>query len=359
MEKIKILVIQQKMIGDVLTSSIICNNLKLIYPDSQVDYLIYPFTKPVVENNPNIDNLLLFEEKYKSDKIEFFKFLLRIRKSKYDIVIDAYGKIESQLFVIFSGAKIKIGFQKSKLAFIYNVKFPYIPIAQTNAGTAIENRLNLLSSLKGNLVVDNKPKIFLTESEIKNGKKILLDNEIDFSKPIFMISVIGSGETKTYPAKYMAEILDYIVGKTEATLLFNYMPSQKKEARIIFNLCQTTTQEKIKIDVIPGSIREFLSLTYHCNALIGNEGGAVNMAKAIQAPTFTIFSTWINKASWNSFEDEKTNVSVHLKDLKPELYGNNTAKQMKKKAMLLYESFKPELIIPLVDNYFLVNKKSK
>lgn len=347
------------MIGDVLTSSIICNNLKLIYPDSQVDYLIYPFTTPVVENNQNIDNLILFKEKYRSSKIAFFKFLLSIRKSKYDIVIDAYAKIESKLVVVFSGAKTKIGFEKSKLNSIYTIKFPFIPKAKTSAGTAIEDRLNLLSSLKGNRVLDNKPKIFLTESEIENGKKILLDNKIDFNKPIFMIGVLGSGVTKTYPAEYMAEIIDFIVKKTEATLLFNYAPSQKKEAEIIFDLCKTETQKNIKIEIVPGSIREFLSITYHCNALIGNEGGAVNMAKAIYIPTFTIFSTWINKDSWNSFEDVATNISVHLKDLKPELYGDKSAKEMKEKALSLYENFTPNLILPILGNYLSLNKMSK
>ena len=52
----KILVIQQKMIGDVLASSTLCNTLKNEYPEAQIDYLIYPFTSPVVENNPNIDD---------------------------------------------------------------------------------------------------------------------------------------------------------------------------------------------------------------------------------------------------------------------------------------------------------------
>ena len=56
----KILVIQMKFIGDVLASSIICNNLKKLYPNSQVDFLIYPFTKPVIENNESIDNIIYF-----------------------------------------------------------------------------------------------------------------------------------------------------------------------------------------------------------------------------------------------------------------------------------------------------------
>jgi heptosyltransferase-2 len=58
----KILIIQQKMIGDVLVSSIICNNLRRAYPDAQIDYLVYESTTPVLEGNPNIDTIIRFEK---------------------------------------------------------------------------------------------------------------------------------------------------------------------------------------------------------------------------------------------------------------------------------------------------------
>ena len=351
----KILVIQQKMIGDVLASTVICNNLRTIYPESQIDYLIYPFTKPVVENNPNIDNIILFTDKIKNSKKEFIKFLLTIRKAKYDIVIDTYGKLESNLIVLFSGAKTKIALKKAYTHFIYTYTLKENFESKTTAGFALENRLNLLTPLNPKIELDNKPKIFLTDAEIQNGKKILTDNQIDFFKKIYMIGVLGSGNTKTYPFPFMAEILDTIVEKTDATLLFNYMPSQIKEAKAIFDLCKTETQKNIKIEIIPGSIREFLSITYHCNALIGNEGGAVNMAKAINIPTFTIFSTWIIKEAWNSFEDENNNVSVHLIDFKPELYGGKLAVEMKKEALALYEHFTPDLFLPILEKYLKAN----
>jgi ADP-heptose:LPS heptosyltransferase len=351
----KILVIQQKMIGDVLASSILCNNLKVIYPDAQVDYLIYPFTKPVVENNPNIDNLILFKDEFRKSKKALLKFLISIRKAKYDIVIDAYGKLESNLVVGMSGAKKKIGWHKSYTNFLYTNTFKELSKPLTSAGLAIENRMLLLSPFSSEKARDNKPKIFLTDAEIENGKAILERNKIDFSKKIYMIGVLGSGNNKTYPFPFMAKVLDFIVAKTDATLLFNYMPSQLKEAQKIFNLCKAETQKNIKIDIIPGSIREFLSITYHCDALIGNEGGAVNMAKALNKPTFTIFSTWIKKEAWNAFEDGKQNVSVHLKDFKPELYGEKSAKEMKEKAMELYDAFSPDLVIPSLDSYLNVN----
>ena len=349
----KILVIQQKMIGDVLASSIICNNLKSIYSNAQIDYLIYPFTKPVVENNPNIDNVILFEDKFRRNKKELLRFLIKIRKRNYDIIIDAYGKLESNLIIAFSGAEIKIGFHKWYTNSLYTTTIEELSKPLTNAGTAIENRLNLLKPLKPKISLDNKPKLFLTETEIQNGRKIL--DEVDFSKKLYMIGVLGSDIFKTYPFPFMAEILDRIVEQTDATLLFNYMPSQAKEAREIFELCLPKTQKKIKIDIVPGSIREFLSITYHCNALIGNEGGAVNMAKALNKPTFTIFSTWIIKEAWNSFENGTTNISVHLKDYKPNLYGIKSTKEMKKESINLYEEFYPELFLPILDNYLKSN----
>ena len=347
--------IQQKMIGDVLASSILCNNLKLIYPDAQVDYLIYPFTKPVVENNPNIDHLILFKDEFRKSKKALLKFLISIRKAKYDIVIDAYGKLESNLVVGMSGAKTKIGWYKSYTNFVYSKTFIETSKPLTSAGLAIENRMLLLTPFSSKKQLDNRPKIFLTEEEIANGKAILEQHKIDFSKKIYMIGVLGSGKNKTYPFPFMAKVLDFIVAKTDATLLFNYMPSHLKEAQEIFHLCSPETQKNIKIDIIPGSIREFLSITYHCDALIGNEGGAVNMAKALYKPTFTIFSTWIKKEAWNAFEDGTDNVSVHLKDFKPELYGEKSAKEMKDKAMELYENFTPDLVIPSLEKYLEIN----
>ena len=347
----KILVIQQKMIGDVLASSVICNNLKLIYPKSQVDYLIYPFTKPVVEENTNIDNLILFRDEYRTSKKAFLKFLISIRKSRYDLVLDAYGKLESNLIVAFSGAKTKIGFKKTYTNFIYTKTTNTVSQTNSNAGLAIESRLNLVRAINNSIELDAKPKIFLTKTEIENGKLILQNHNIDLSHKIYMIGVLGSGTNKTYPFEYMAKLLDLIVNETNATLLFNYMPSQIKEAKAIYDLCQKETQSHIKIDLIPGSIREFLSITHHCTALIGNEGGAVNMAKALDIPTFTIFSTWIKKESWNLFENGNTIVSVHLKDFKPEIYGDKSPKVMKKEALKLYQLFTPSLIFPMLKKY--------
>lgn len=326
------------MIGDVLTSSILFEALRLKYPNAALHYLINQHTFPVVQNNPFIDHFIFFTPEMEKSKLKLFNLAKTIRKRKFDIVIDAYSKLSSNLISTLSGANIKISKYKSYSSFIYTHPITYKNESTSVAGLAIENRLQLLEpidiSLSKNII---KPKIYVTDSEKEKAKQLLTESSINLSKPIFMMSVLGSGKDKTYPLDYMAHVIDFVVEQTQAQILFNYIPKQKEEAEAVLNLCKPDTQNHIYMSVFGNNLREFLALTSYCDALIGNEGGAVNMAKALNIPTFTIFSPWIEKKTWASFEDEK-NTSVHLKDYKPKFFRNQ---EVKKEALTLYKEFKP------------------
>ena len=167
-----------------------------------------------------------------------------------------------------------------------------------------------------------------------------------------MISVLGSGINKTYPFRYMAQIIDTLVENTNGQLLFNYIPNQLKDAESILNLCSKETKKNIYFDISGNDLREFLAITTHCDALIGNEGGAVNMAKALNIPTFAIYSPWINKAAWSIFEEGSTNKSVHLKDFKPHLYSQiKHPKELKSQFENLYIEFKPDLFFANLEEF--------
>ena len=351
----KILVIQQKMIGDVLTSSILFEILRAEYPKAELHYLIYPHTLPVVENNPFIYKILIFKEEYKKP-IYLLPFLKEVRREKYDVVIDVYSKIGTAIIASASGAPMTISYQKWYTAFSYSHAVPRKTVATTNAGLAIEHRLDLLGPLLKKVPAEVKPKIYLTETEIAGAKDILSGSGISADKPLMMISVLGSSNDKTYPAEYLAQLLDEIVVQTNAALLFNYIPSQKKAAEGTFNLCKPETQKHIHLDIFGKSLREFMALTAQCSALIGNEGGAVNMAKALNIPTFSIFSPAVPKEDWSLFENETTNISVHLKDYKPQLFDGLLKKELKGKSAELYKEFRPELISEKLSAFLRLNK---
>ncbi|MBR9915535.1 MAG: glycosyltransferase family 9 protein [Algicola sp.] len=347
----KILIIQQKMIGDVLTTSILFEALKAEHPDSELHYVINSHTYPVVEHNPYIDKFLFVTPKMEHSKPQFFKLLTAIKKENYDAVIDVYSKFSSNLMTKFSGANIKISKYKWYTSYYYTHTFKEAKTPKTNAGLAIENRLQLLEPLCQNIPSSIQPKIYLTAEEIEQAKNLMIQGGINFSKPIFMISVLGSGDQKTYPLPHMAKLIDTIVEVTNGQLLFNYIPKQIHEAKTVYNFCKPQTKSHIYFDIFGKSLRSFLAITYHCTALIGNEGGAVNMAKALGIRTFTIFSPWIMKEAWNMFENGTSHVSVHLRDVKPELYEHKSLKEIKNDVVSLYQVFPPELIIPKLTKY--------
>jgi heptosyltransferase-2 len=66
------------------------------------------------------------------------------------------------------------------------------------------------------------------------------------------------------------------------------------------------------------------------------------MAKALDKPTFTIFSPWIEKESWSTFEDGIKNKAIHLKDYKPEVFKSKSRKELKNNSSY-YNQFTPEL----------------
>ena len=353
--RMKILVIQQKMIGDVLVSSIICNNLRKAYPDAQIDYLVYESTIPVLEGNPNIDNVLIFQEKHRKSKREFLNLAHEIRGIKYDILIDAYSKLESWLIVLLSGAKRKISYKKFGRTFLYTDNVPFAEFPKTNLGLAIERRLSLLEPLDFKIEVDPFPKLYVTDKENHDAIALFEYHQLKKNRQTVMISLLGSEKLKTYPLEYMAKVVDFIADNQDINILFNYFPKQIKDAKIVFDACKPSTQEKIYFDLLGNDLRSFIAIMNNCDLIIGNDGGAINMAKALGKSSFIIFSPWIEKKIWATLEDGVHHISVHLNDFKPKLLAEKTEKELKKNTPSLYQEFKPELFKDKIELFLKQN----
>lgn len=325
------------MIGDVLASSAICQAIKMTWPDATVHYMVYPNTVAVVEENPFIDNLVIFDPKLIKGFRALRTFGKLLKKEKYDAVIDAYGKWESVLPMYFSGAKTRIGHYKWYTSFFFTKT---VKPAVNVAGSALHHRLQLAEALTGKFARIDFPKIYLTDTERRVATSQM---ESLPKKPVVMVSVLGSAQNKSLPPHYMAQMLDVAAQSADVSLLFNFMPNQQAEAKAIYQLCQPDTRKKIVFEFYMKGLRPFLAVLSHCDALIGNEGGAVNMAKALGVPTFTVYSPWVGTASWNMLGDDRTHVTVHLSDFQPELYKGRHPKTFRKEAMELYKKMSPDL----------------
>ncbi len=340
----KILVIQNKRIGDVLISSVIANNIKKVFPTSSVTYFVYDYTVGVLKNNPNIDHVIQVNDKELKKVPNLIKVIRKIRKDKYDIIFDPYAKFQSRMICLFSGANYRIGLKrkhkKLKLPF-YTHPIDLLDHKTQNCGKAIEDRINMISSVFPELQhPDYEPKISLTSTEKD------YDTIKELKRPVVMIGVLGSTAKKSMPYEYIAKVVDFMTHNYDATILFNYAPHQKSEAEKIYQLCKH--KELIDLSIYEDSIRGFITLMAQCDLLIANEGGSVHITKALHKPTFTIYSPYINKEHWCSFEDGKTHESIHLLEEKPDLFNSFTFEERKKieeNPDILYQKLTPEMIL--------------
>ena len=339
---LKILVIQQKMIGDVLTSSILFEALRSNYPDAELHYLIQPHTQAVVEGNPYIDRIILDGQNRHGTSLGFLSFLKFIRNMRYDIVIDSYSKIGSAFLSFYSGAPLRISRKKWYTSFLYTKTIDYREKPITHAGLAVENRMQLLQAF-GDFPEMVKPKIYLTENETEIAKGILRKHGIEQDDHLIMISMLGSSEKKTYPLSYLAELIELIASQTEAKLLLNYLPKQSAQVNELLSLCSEKSQKQIHEKIYAESLREFMAIAAVCDAIIGNEGGAINIAKALEVPTFAIFSPQISREHWDTFSNER-NTAVHLNDFEPSHFDEKGKNKLRAEALTLYKYFKPDYI---------------
>ncbi len=348
----KILVIQQKRIGDVLTSTILSNNLKKSYPEAKVDYMCYPNCVDVLAGNPNIDKIITLSNETRKSYPKLWQFIREIRRRKYDMVVDAYCKLETNLITGLSGAKKRISYDKGYSNFFYSDTVKRFPNGtKSDLGLAIDNRLLLLKPIIQEQITDYKPRIFLSDSEIAEARQLLTKFGVS-GRPLIMFGILGSEWYKTYPLEKMAKIIDFTVETLDADILFNYIPNQKEDAIAVYNFCSEQTKKRIHLDLYAKGLRSFLALLSQCSALVGNEGGSVNMAKALNIPTFSLFSPSVDKETWQIFENEEQNVSIHLKDLKPEIYEMHDEKYIKEHTFRYFDEYPLELILEKLKDYF-------
>ncbi len=339
----KILVIQNKRIGDVLISSVIANNIKKVFPESEVTYFVYDYTTGVLENNPNIDRIISVKEKELKQFGKLIRTARRIRAEKYDIIFDSYAKFQSRFLCLFSKAEIRTGFKRKyktlKLPF-YTHPVDFLDQKTLFCGKAIEDRFNMMDRIVTLKDPDYRPKIFLTEKEKNNDKTAGL------KKPVVMFGILGSSKGKSMPFDYVAKLVDFVLDTYDVGMLFNYAPYQKEEAMEIYGLCKN--KSRINMDIYESSIRGFCVLMDSCDLLIANEGGSIHIAKALEKPTFTIYSPYIDKGDWSSFEDGKMHQSIHLLEERPELFEaftRDSRKKIEADPEALYRELDPNLIL--------------
>jgi ADP-heptose:LPS heptosyltransferase len=118
-ESSRILLIKPSALGDVVHTLPVLVKLRARYPRARIDWLITPENAEIVRCHPALSNVVLFARRDFSQRgrrwralLAFLDLLKKIRRAKYDLVIDLHGQARSAFFALVSGAPVRIGFDR-------------------------------------------------------------------------------------------------------------------------------------------------------------------------------------------------------------------------------------------------------
>ncbi len=135
----KFLIIQTAFIGDVVLATPLVEKLHAWFPDAQIDFLLRKGNESLLLNHPLIHEVMIWNKK--QDKLKhLFQLLLRIRRTKYDKVINVQRFAATGLLTAFSSARETIGFDKNPFSFLFSGKIPH---DVNGAGNLHETQRNL------------------------------------------------------------------------------------------------------------------------------------------------------------------------------------------------------------------------
>ena len=107
-----ILLIRLRLIGDVVFTTPIPRALKQVFPGARLTYVVEPAAAPIVRGNPYLDEVIVASRPGGLSRVAADVALaLRLRRARYDLVIDLHGGPRSSWLTWASGAPQRIGYQ--------------------------------------------------------------------------------------------------------------------------------------------------------------------------------------------------------------------------------------------------------
>lgn len=195
----RFLLIQTAFLGDVVLATAVAEKIRQFYPDAVIDFVVRKGAEGLLANNPNLRKVWVWDKK-KRKGFNLLKIATAVRKENYTHVVNMQRFFTSGFLTVFSGAPVRVGFDKNPLSRFYTAAFPHI-ISPKNDPVPVhelERNQSLIAAF-----TDDFPAMPKVYPSAEDEEAILPYKQ----KPYYCIAPASVWATKQYPAVGFAELI--------------------------------------------------------------------------------------------------------------------------------------------------------
>jgi ADP-heptose:LPS heptosyltransferase len=299
----RILFIQLNFRGDLLFNTPLFHILNIYYNNPVIDVWVKSRSSEILRNNIYVNNVIIFDDiktenysgKTKFNIIGKIKFLSKIRKNKYDLILDFTGLYSTGIFTLLSKAKYTFGKNTHGFGFCYDkyddidtfhqkghLMIKYQQIFKRAIGISDKEWINIFKSC------EYKPEIFIDDS-IKNSIDIeFKERKINQNKIIICIHLTAGWNAKRWSEIKYKELIEYLL---ERDIEFVFVGDDKdyEVYNLIKRQLKSEFQNIINNRFFKLSFLENAEVIKRANIFIGADSAPLHIASAVGTPTISLF----------------------------------------------------------------------
>ena len=295
-----ILVYAMVNLGDVvlLTSAIAL--LKKAYPQARVTMLSRPIVREVIEHNPVIDDVILFDYKSKQNSMkQMWSMVQELRRRKFDLAISFDRKLRPALLCLLAGIPVRVGPSRvldarpSRVTWLYTHTVPITyDLDETLQAETYQEIIRGFTGAAG-----HEHPVLPTPTEAQRTKAAALLSSAAGKRKIGLC-VKGTFGLKTWPKEYFAEVVRALNLRYDAAFYVTGAPGDYAYAEDVIsaigipveNLCGQT------------NLMELAAFYEQLDILISVDTGGAHIAAVTGVPLVVMFGC-TSPRRWHPISD--------------------------------------------------------
>lgn len=280
----KILVIKPSSLGDIIHALPFLKAVKDTFPDASVDWVVSKNLRGILEDNPLINELIVFDkDSWKSIKNipRTSRDISRLRKTlksrNYDIVVDLQGLLRSGLISLSTPSPLRVGFADAREGsrFMYNKK-----VSVNGITHAVDKNLEIAKAIGAAAKRVEFP-LNIDDNSRKKIKELLGD-----VKEYILILPSARWSSKRWPTENFAALISKL---SIPSVIAGSSADKEICLKIIKNIPKTTKQPQTINLCGETNLKELVALIEGAKAVVSNDSGPMHIAAALKKPLVALF----------------------------------------------------------------------